>query len=105
VERDPRLERHLVDLAARAAGLNGDLGLNAYAESRAWPGPVRDGLDWDDEARQELGDCRSYLCWGVQETYRRVLDGDPDALDPYERRMRALSSLTRTWHDLHRGSA
>jgi hypothetical protein len=105
VDRDPRLERELVDLAARAASLSGDHGLSAYAEHRAWPGPVRDGLDWDQEAREELADCRSYLCWGIQEVHARMLAGDPVAADLYERRMRALSAVVKAWHELHRDAA
>jgi hypothetical protein len=105
VERDHRLEVELVDLAARAAGLNGDHGLSAFAEHRAWPGPVREGPDWDREAREELADCRSYLCWGVQQVYAGMLAGDPVALDAYERRMRALSAVVKAWHELHRDAA
>jgi hypothetical protein len=105
VDRDVRLERELVDLAARAASLNGDAGLSAFADARSWPGPVRDGLDWDSEAREELADCRNYLCWGVQEVHARMLAGDPRAADEYERRMRALSAVVKAWHELHRDAA
>jgi hypothetical protein len=105
VIRDPAHEREMVALAARAAGLTGDGGLNAYSESRIWPGPVRDGLDWDQEAREELADCRSYLCWGVLEVYAAMLAGDPRAADLYERRMRALSAVVKAWHELHRDAA
>ena len=101
MNRDLALERELVDIAARAAGLPIDLGLNEFAEYRAHPGPVRLPRDFDREVAEELADARSYLVWAVQRDYDRFLAGDPAATDAYERRMRCLSALVIAWRELH----
>lgn len=103
--RDHAVERDLIDLAARAAGYSDDGGLIAYAEHRAMPGGVRVGVDWDQEAREELADASHYLRWGIQTVYAGFLAGDLEAGEAYERRMRALAGVIRAWHELHRTSS
>jgi hypothetical protein len=98
--RDVGLERELTRLAALAGGNATDYGLRDYADSRAWPGGVRRDLDCDREALEELADCASYLVWGIVPLLEAVHAGVPDALDKYERRMRALSALIVCWREL-----
>jgi hypothetical protein len=98
--RDVTLERELTQLAALAGGNATDYGLRDYADSRAWPGGVRRDLDCDREALEELADCASYLVWGIVPLLEAVHAGVPDALDKYERRMRALSALIVCWREL-----
>jgi hypothetical protein len=98
--RDVSLERELTQLAALAGGNASDYGLRDYADSRAWPGGVRRDLDCDREALEELADCASYLVWGIVPLLEAVHAGVPDALDKYERRMRALSALIVCWREL-----
>jgi hypothetical protein len=98
--RDPLLERHLTDLAARAAGLPNDRGLRAFADRRTHPGGVRIGADWDQEAAEEIADCANYLAWGCIETYDGYLAGEPVATARFERRLRALRRQVESWHEL-----
>lgn len=105
MNRQPALERELVSTACCAAGLQGDRGLNEFADSRAHPGPVRLPRDFDREVAEELADARNYLVWGIAEIYQAFLAGEPLALDVYERRMRCLSALVVAWHELHRDAA
>lgn len=105
MDRDPALERHLVDIAARSAGLPGDGGVLAYSATRALPGPVVLPRDFDREIREEIADAVNYACWALQEVWARVLAGDPDVMDGYERHMRTLAALVVAWHALHTGSA
>lgn len=109
MDRDPALDRHLLEVAARAAGTNGDRGLGAFADSRAHPGPVilktvAGPRDFDREVREEIADGVNYCRWSVQEIHARVLAGDADVMDRYERHMRTLSLLVAAWHALHTGS-
>lgn len=109
--RDLRLERELIDLAARAAGrfdadgAGDDGGLWVSANARAWPGGVRDDLDTDREAIEEFADGANYLLWGIERVHAAFLAGDPDATDRYERWMRTLAKLVDLWHELHTLSA
>jgi hypothetical protein len=105
VERDPALERELLDTAARSLGLPSDHGLGALASARAYPDPVRLPRDFDQEIREELADAANYARWAIQETHARLLAGDPDVADGYERRMRVLAALVHAWRELHRGAA
>lgn len=105
MDRDPALGSYLVDIATRAAGLSSDHGLNALAEHRALPGPVRLPRDFDQEIREEIADARNYIIWAIQELYEAYVAGDPQAADDYERRMRALSRLVQAWVELHKDSA
>lgn len=111
IPRDEPLERHLTDLAAEAAGymipgpegkpVPDDRGLRRYADYRTAPGGLRRGVDWDQEADEEIADLANYLVWGVIQVYDAYLDGDPEATRQYERRMRALVRCVQAWHDLH----
>ena len=101
MERDPALERHLLDIAARAGSHQTDGGLRAFADHRTVPGPVNMPRDFDQEAREDLADCANYLSWGIQESYSAMLAGDADASESYTRRMRALASVVAAWHGLH----
>lgn len=105
MDRDTRLERELLSIAARAAGLPVDSGLHEFASSRALPGPVRLPRDFDQEIREEIGDAANYVCWKIQEIYPAFLTGDPVAADTYERMMRVLVKLNEAWNELHRGAA
>lgn len=105
MNRDPELEQYLVDVAAKSAGLPGDGGVLAYADTRALPGPVIVPRDFDREIREEIADAVNYACWGIQAVWDRVLAGDPDVMDQYERHMRTLAALVQAWHALHTGSA
>lgn len=105
MDRDPALERQLLDIAARAAGLPTDLALGAYADRRTLPGPIHGPRDWDTEIREELADAANYIRWAIQEHYAALLNGDPAASDAYERRMRVLVKLTEAWAELHRTAA
>lgn len=105
MDRDPALERQLLDLAARAAGLPPDNGLHDFADHRAHPGPVRLPRDFDREVREEIADAANYVRWTIQESYPAFLAGDAAAGDAYERHMRVLVKLTEAWHELHRGAA
>lgn len=105
MDRDLPLERHLLDIAARAAGLPGDHGLRAFADTRTPLAPVILPRDFDREAREEIADGANYLTWGVQETYAQVLAGESGACSDYERRMRTLSLLASAWHAIHTGTA
>lgn len=98
--RDLPLERHITDLAARAAGLPSDRGLRHFADRRAWPGGVRTPRDWDQEAAEEIADCSSYLLWGCIEEYDGYLAGEPVATARFERRLRALRRQVESWHEL-----
>ena len=100
--RDLNLERTLTDIAARSAGLSPSVAssLCGYSDARAEPGAVRQ-RDMDEETRQELGDGRNYLLWGIQPIYDLVIAGDPQASADYERRMRTLARLTQAWAELH----
>ncbi len=110
VERDVEHERHLTDLAARAAGFFrtgpdgtpvGDTGgLDEFADARAWSGGVRANIDADREALEELADARHYLVWGIQQVHAGYLAGDAESQDAFQRRMRALSHVIEAWHAL-----
>jgi hypothetical protein len=109
------LERHLTALAAQAAGfidtapdgscVGDTLGLDGFADARAWPGGVRCDLDGDREAAEEYADARNYHVWTIERIYQRFLDGEPSAAEVYERHMRALSHLLAAWHALHTPAA
>lgn len=98
-ERNRRLEDELV-----TAALHHELTLaflrraahelNAFADERALPGPVRrrDGQDFVQEAREELADARNYLVWHAQ-VLRREADADARLVKVY----RALVALVETW--------
>lgn len=102
-DRDPLLERSLMETAVRAAGLSSDGGLGAYADLRAYPGGVRVDLDADQEAREELADARNYLTWGIEPIFAQVRLGDSEFASDYERRLRSLSYVVAAWHALHIG--
>ena len=98
--RDLPLERHLTDLAARAAGLPNDRGLRAFADARCIPGPIQTPRDWDQEAAEEIADCANYLAWGLIEDHPGYLAGEPVATARFERRLRALRRQVESWHEL-----
>jgi hypothetical protein len=103
IPRDPALERHLVDIACRAAGHpTGDAGLSELADARALPMGIRPDIDALQEAREELADLRNYLVWGVTLIYPLVVAGEPEALDLYSMLMGALAGTVGTWHAMHR---
>jgi hypothetical protein len=113
LQRDPSLERHLVGLAAQAAGhvtidpqlgipVGDDGGLTAYSERRILPGPVRDLADWDTELREELADARNYAVWGIQRDWPAYQAGEPVAAEAVARRLRALAHVVEAWHALSR---
>lgn len=101
MERDRQLEEYLVDMAARAGGHPGDGGVLAFAASRALPGPVHLPRDFTREIAEEVADGVNYCCWAIQEIHARVLAGDPDVMDAYERTMRTLVLLVGAWHALN----
>lgn len=101
MDRDPDLERHLVTIAARAAGHGSDGGLLAYAASRALPEPIHLPREWDREIGEEIADGANYCTWSIQEIWPLVVSGDPDVMDRYERHMRTLTFLVGAWHALH----
>ena len=110
VDRDLWHERHLTDMAARAAGFfkTGPLGtpvgdtggLDDFADARAWSGGVRANIDADRETLEELADARHYLVWGIQQVHDDYLAGDAQAQDTWQRRMRALRAVIEAWHAL-----
>ena len=102
IARDEALERHLLAIACRAAGVSGDAGLGAFAASRAWPGGIRPDIDAFEETRQEIGDGVNYTRFGIQLIYPLVVAGETDALDRYSMLMGGLKGLVGSWHDLHR---
>lgn len=80
----------LVKLSARA--------LNAYADGRTMPGPVRQGFTRDmvRETREELADARNYLCWrALQSIHEGRGDDLPFIAD-------ALADVVTAWHSLDR---
>lgn len=96
------LERDLVDVASRATGLSGDAGLWEFADKRAAPGGVREGLDAVQEIAEELADACNYCVWGIERVYEQMLEGDSEATAQYERLMRCLSSVVAAWDALVR---
>lgn len=66
---------------------------------------MRADLDPDRETAEELADARNYLLWGLDRLHARAMAGDPEVLDDYERRLRALSHVVAAWHALHTGAA
>lgn len=102
MERDVSLvERHLLDIAARAAGLSHDAGFGGYRDTR--PRPPSWGADSD--TRYALALARDVQLAAIAEVWDRVLEGCPDVMDDYERRLRCLSCLTQAWAELHRHAA
>lgn len=101
--RNLELERRLVEIAAKSAGLTGAAGLDDFADARAHPGGVREGLDPAQEAAEELGDARNYLTWGIERIYDLMLAGDSEATATYERLMRSLAGVVVAWDALVRG--
>ena len=79
-----------------------DHGLSAFADARALPGPVREGIDGVREASEEFADARNYLLWEIERIYPRVIEGEPESLDRYSQLFGALSALVNAWHALHR---
>lgn len=113
-ERPLPLERELVDIAGQAAGMSGAggkrhpviAGLDAFAEQRTHPGPVRAGdRDLLLEAAEELADCRNYLAWAASLARPGLLAGDHEATRRYDQAMRALAAVTVAWRELHTASA
>ena len=102
IARDEALERHLLHIACRAAGVSSDAGLGQYAGSRAWPTGIRPDLDAFEETRQEIGDGVNYTRFGIQLIYPLVVAGEPEALDRYSMLMGGLQGLVDSWHRLHR---
>lgn len=98
--RDRPLERDLLALAARAAGLPGDGGLDRFADARAHPGGLRRDADWRQEACEEVADLANYCRWGMQEYRDGFLAGDSDAVAEYERFARALPHAVQAWYAL-----
>lgn len=110
--RDFKLEAHLMDIAARAAGFTkpdpenplkvtgDDAGLSALADSRTWPGGIRPDLDALQEGREESADFRNYMLMGITLIWPLVVAGEPEALDLYSRLMGALSATVTQWHRL-----
>jgi hypothetical protein len=114
--RDFPLEARLTGLAAQAAGFtraghNGvegdDAGLGAFADDRAFTGPIflahretGEPRDFVREIQEELADGRNYAVWRISMLYERVEAGDADALDEYDRLMRCLSHTVAAWHAL-----
>ena len=114
MNRDIEHERHIVGVAARAAGFasleNGQVvvwpaiaELNALSDARAHPGevvlegrPVR----LLDEVAEELADARSYLVWEIQSVLDEALAGDPAALAAYGTALTALTHLLAAWSAL-----
>lgn len=111
-ERPLPLERELVDIAAAAAGLQPPgpgkrhpvvVSLDAFADHRAHPGPVRAGdRDLLLEAAEELADCRHYLTWQASLARPGLLAGEHAATVKYDRAMRALSAVIVAWGELMR---
>lgn len=100
--RDLGLERELTLLAARAGGFSGDGGIGRFADERALPGGVREGLDPVREASEELADARNYLVWGLERIHARVAVGDPEVLDEHVALLGALQAVVTAWRALHR---
>lgn len=101
--RDLADERRIALLAAEAGSLRAEVAesLHQYADSRTAPGGIRLGLDWVEEARQEIGDGFNYFVWLIQELLSSVEAGDQEALDVYTRAMGALQGLMIAWQRLH----
>ncbi len=78
-------------------------GLEAFAHSRAHPGPVRvKGRSLRREALEELADLRNYLVWEVQfDLQPRADAGDDVAAQRIPSRLGALRKLIEVWDDLH----
>lgn len=102
--RDKPLEQRILALASEAGGHQGDHGLWSYANHRAFPGGIRANLDSDQEAREELADCANYLTWGLVRDYEAYEQGQPEATDRFERRLRTLKHVVDAWYDLHTGA-
>lgn len=103
--RDKGLELELTALAAKAVGHDTDYGLRDFADRRALPGGVRADLDCTREIAEELADASNYALWGIERIYNRVLAGDVEVLDDYERLMRAHSKIIEAWRELLREAA
>lgn len=113
--RNEKLERYFTNVAAAASGFYtkdeygqpvGDtFGLDDFADARAMPGGVRINIDVDRETAEEFADARNYLVWGLEPIYRAAREGDGEASDLYERRMRALRFLIAAWQALHTPSS
>ncbi len=102
-----RLERHLTRLAHEAAGIPVPLdkheptSLDAYADWRCDPGPIRVPRDFIDEARQEAADARNYLVWEACAHWLGYVEGDPESCRRFEHAMRSLSAVALLWRELH----
>jgi hypothetical protein len=109
--RDRDLEKHFMDIAARAAGCfkadetGEDYGLSEYADKRALPGGVRANMDHRREACEEAADLRNYLVWRAEAVYDDAMAGDAVALDRYEWAMRCLSKTIPLWRELLRDAS
>lgn len=71
VPRDLTGERRWTEQAAATVGANVDK-LNAFAEGRSGPDPVRnlDARNFGREVTEELADARNYLCWWNEQICR-----------------------------------
>lgn len=104
--RDPLLERRLSRLAHQAAGVHVPMdeaeptALDAYAERRCHPGPLRLPRSWMTEAAEELADCRNYLLWEASEHHAGYLAGELESCERFEHAMRTLAAVARAWHEL-----
>ena len=110
VIRDRAHERHIVGVAALAAGYarmkEGDVivqpaidALNEFSDRRAAPGDVLEErpVPLLAEAAEEFADARSYLVWRIQLVLDDALAGDSEAGEEYKRAMSALSHLLAAW--------
>ena len=99
VPRNLALERELLEIATRAAGLPDDAGLGALAHARAHAGGIRT-RDFTAETMEEYADAANYLRWEIQKWWTAYLHGDHQAADTVRRHLASLSALVGAAHAL-----
>lgn len=95
-DRDIPLERHLIELAARAAGFPDDGGLRNYADARTMPGPIRE-REFKQDTGEEIADLANYCSWEIQKQWPGFLAGEPAACREYARYMDILRLTVMAW--------
>ena len=100
MERNFQLERHLIQVAAQAAGLAHDCGFASFRDTSP---PSITSWDAESDTRRYLAAARDTLVMSLCDSYTLVVSGDPDASETHTRRMRALTGLIEAWRGLHGG--
>lgn len=93
--RNLPLEKHLTELASNGNSIAANH-LSSFADRRAWAGGVWP-KDLEQEAKEELADARSYLCWAIEPIWHLYLEGDAEAGKTVARCLTALSAVVSAW--------